>query len=864
MPPTPAWLDALNRAQAEYDDLTERLARTRPRLWDLWWMRNLPEDAHGKRPEGFDAEADRQLDPANEGTPAAEVKGCLDRLAELTRGEDGLPHGDDPEDLQAAIHRYADDHDLPAGLELKRTARDPYYSPADPVVVITGAGGDQALGRDLDDPLPCRLPSALLTSILIDDTPTTPDPGTAPTPNLTDLPAVCATLVGEFALLDTAANTPAAGGANALETALANPDTHIRGALPEYTGMWQQPWTPMYLQWEIRYCPTPFRSDDTDHWTFDGTTNTYRWKGTGAQSHDGNERRWPAFHGRSYLTPTTAYVLREQVRRYLDTFTGHQSEGLAHLLEDYAELDVLSQTLDGFNDWLLELDGSARLIPTGADPELLGDPQRVPDPGRPDAAPGPGRFQPVRAGQFFFDKLRITDRFGRTSQFMSNPDEPGSLRHWPAPSVRPDPTKPLYPDPLDTHRFIQLPPRLLQPARVRLEPVRAADNTRYTGAPPATDPAATPVVGWLMLNHLDRTLLVYAPDGSPLGELRVVAADTTLAWNVLPHAPHPGPDDPGFTRAYPQLSKMLTALLPPDGHGPRAFEALLTAIDQSLQSVTDPGAEADRSPARLIGRPLALIRAELAIQLQGPPPASPAWDRILSPPPADYPGHEWPVKLGAPERLTDGLIGYYASADGPGGDTDYDTLNIVEADLATDPYLRPITNGADLALPAKPGDQAVVHRLTLLADPHTAVHATTDILPVTALALDADLVQQALDRIEVSFRLDPLLAPTRAGDQTATASPCSAKPPGTHSPASSTATWAPTTSATPPPRPATGSPWTSATNARSAAWTSTPRTPSARIGCPPAIWNPPPTANSGRRSAATRPARTSTPPRQSR
>lgn len=82
--------------------------------------------------------------------------------------------------------------------------------------------------------------------------------------------------------------------------------------------------------------------------------------------------------------------------------------------------------------------------------------------------------------------------------------------------------------------------------------------------------------------------------------------------------------------------------------------------------------------------------------------------------------------------------------------------------------MRPIGHGHDLALPARPGDELVTHQLTLLADPHTAVHATTGILPVAALGLDADLVHQALARIRVSFRLDPLLAPTRAGEQEVT------------------------------------------------------------------------------------------------
>ncbi|MGX1762581.1 discoidin domain-containing protein, partial [Streptomyces lydicus] len=62
------------------------------------------------------------------------------------------------------------------------------------------------------------------------------------------------------------------------------------------------------------------------------------------------------------------------------------------------------------------------------------------------------------------------------------------------------------------------------------------------------------------------------------------------------------------------------------------------------------------------------------------------------------------------------------------------------------------------------------HHLTLLACPHTAVHATTDVLPVAEVAVDADTTHRALARIRASFRLNPLLAADRFGPPTAAAS----------------------------------------------------------------------------------------------
>ncbi|MFE2936770.1 YidB family protein [Streptomyces sp. NPDC059278] len=62
-----------------------------------------------------------------------------------------------------------------------------------------------------------------------------------------------------------------------------------------------------------------------------------------------------------------AEALAKKLPSFVDSVSpeGRIDQGLVRsrslsLDEDGAELDVLSQTLDGFNDWLLEQDGSAR------------------------------------------------------------------------------------------------------------------------------------------------------------------------------------------------------------------------------------------------------------------------------------------------------------------------------------------------------------------------------------------------------------------------------------------------------------------------------------------------------------------------
>ncbi|MFI1184218.1 discoidin domain-containing protein [Streptomyces sp. NPDC020799] len=782
VPPPPAWLEELNTAQQEYDALAPQLERARWRLWSLWWLSHQP--AYKDRPADFNTNAARQINPAIQGTLAHRTAAMLARSEALL---EYLPHGTSPEGLQEAIEVFAGRQTppLPAALELKRVARDVFFRAADPVVMMTNTGSIEPLGRDEEDPLPCRTPAELVTRMKIGNTWTNPQ-YLAP-PDLGDVPAPATVqkLLKEFFLLDKAAFT---NNGTALTTALATPGAYFEGGAPaEYTGLWEQPWTPMYLQWELDYCPLPFRTGTTGHWSFDGTD--YQWNGTGtppanAEPGDNPEGNvlWRRFEGRCFLTPTAPWVLREQVKRYLQTYGDTEAGELASLLAQYSNPDLeetLSQSLDGFSDWLLVRDSSGRRVPAPAElapltPGLTGDPATVPFPDEPYKPGDLGRFQAVRAGQFYFRDLRIIDRFGRVCDRTNTSAPEGgnpnydNLKLVTTPTTTPG--RPLYPNLQFPQRFVQLPPRLLQGARCRFEAVRASDNTAFTTpAPVPDDPRDTPLAGWLLLNYLDKNLLVYAPDGSPLGELRTVADGTRVAYSPLPHSRYTSPA--GFAGDYPDLAQLLTHLTTTLGReGPAAFERLMATIDQSLDHVEDSSAQDDGLPARIIGHPVALIRATVNIDLKGPPLPNPSWNTALNEPDESYLDYTWPIRLGESIRPDDGLIGYYSSTNGPDRPISYTTFHALQpATTNTSPYVQPAryetTAGApapDLTLPARPTDRdPVTHHVTLLADPHAPIHATTGILPIASLTLDTDLVHQSLDRIRASFRLDPLLAPAR-------------------------------------------------------------------------------------------------------
>ncbi|CAO5171571.1 conserved hypothetical protein [Frankia sp. AiPs1] len=740
----PQWLDELNAFQAEYETAAQELDDAQARLRTLWWLKELPD-----HPDSFDAAAAQaQFNASSDTTLAYRAVTAAATMRQLVQTE-GLPDGLLPADLEPQIAAYAAKVGLSDSLELRRLARGDFHSTADPAIVIAGGGLTQPLTRHPDKPLPTRLESELITAVTINGRPESPPP---PQVNLAGLPAAAGPLLREFAALDLAAiSIDHESNRPALEVVLEDRSL-IAGTPPEYAGMWRQPWLPMYVQWDLRYHAIPYQDETGRHWAINDEGTEYAWLGTGDAPGDGIDGpSWLAFTGRALITPSAPYVAAAQIDRLLETHGATRDAGLRALRDDYRNMDLLAQTLEGFNDHLLMRDIGVRAVLPGDITPLTGDVAYVPAPAD-DADDSRPRFQPLRAGQLYFRDLRVIDRFGRSVVITSVPGD-RFKQFTPVLADSVTPTEPLHST--DPQRFLQLPPRLLHDARLRFEVARAQDDQALP--PGRATPAGTntPIAGWLLVNHLDQNLLLYAAAGDPVGELREVGSGVT--FTPLPGSAYRDETDPALRADHPHLAGFVHALVGP----PARFTALLNTINHSVQSIVDPAAEDDRSPAKLIGRPLALYRARLNLELRGEPLTSQAWDQAVTPDTPEYPTYPWPIRLGDPDRLADGLIGYYASGSGPGGDTDYTQLHVTRP-VCADPYLVEIGNGEGIALPATPpGSEKRIHHLTVLADPHVPVHATTHILPVIPTQLPGDLVHQALRRIRAAFRLSPLLAPVR-------------------------------------------------------------------------------------------------------
>ncbi|MBP8806300.1 MAG: IPT/TIG domain-containing protein [Kofleriaceae bacterium] len=310
-------------------------------------------------------------------------------------------------------------------------------------------------------------------------------------------------------------------------------------------------------------------------------------------------------------------------------------------------------------------------------------------------------------------------------------------------------------DPTTAATLVQLPPAALQPARLDVRLLANDDDGASDAAGPRVvrglHPSADPILGWVLPDHLGHGLALYDGGGHALGALAVgqpVTGPATVCFTPAPEARLRSLDD--LAKAIPHFGPFIAALA---ATGPTTFQAFLAAIDETLWSTAPAEAHLDRSLATLIGRPLAFMRAELQLVLDGPPALDPSWQYTFAPAPNPLAGFDFAVELGALDRLEDGLIGYFV------GD-DFQTFNIVPAAGATaDGFLRPI--GADGVYPTLRFDGVTTLTVAMLVDPRAAVHATTAILPVTSVRPPARRVDAALARLEVDVPIRGLLAAAR-------------------------------------------------------------------------------------------------------
>jgi hypothetical protein len=736
--PGPRHLHDPNDAQRDLDAALRRIDEARRNLFELWWLKGLKDNGYYTGDDFDDTVCRRHRERWEKALASATgaAQEARDRLSIVPSGAFAAPDQE-------------------------------FHEVSDPVVLLKGTKVTDPLTGDTA--LACRTGEHTLDE-LGDLKPESPMPGAwcadvLPVHNRSAMLRV----LTEFSLLHRAL-TPAGPAATPPTTLQDHLDTRADEAAARGIRVWTLPWIPLYLEWTLQCQPLAYARDGTRYWSFDGTRFRLVEKhaATAAVGDAG------VLSGKSLLTPLPQYAGSRTAEQHADNAPDpEQARAYRELARLLGEGDLLCQTLNGVNAFFRQQAPTAHLA-RGAAAAYSGN--EAPKPTKTSQQ----HFTPVRAGQVRFLSLTLVDAFGRSVEIIGKNNHGIRAIHC-SPATRL--SSGYVHGGHDRATVAELPPRIAHGARLRFDIL----DPHADQPPSAFRPVLNPLCGWLLVNRVDHTLIVYHPDGTAFGQVQIHHQPSgpgdvvrTTVWRALP----PRPPAETWTQARAVLPRRLVQLLDPFLAVPRTrttddFDDLLSLIDQQLSSLARSRYEHDNA-AVLAGRPIAVVRAGLRLETNGTPPAG-AKSSFGQAGALKLADHRWPVRLGTAELPEDGLVAY---CDGDAADTLWapQALWPVPPDTA---YIRRVVDGDPdsqdpaLLLRAGPADDSLTvrpyHCVTLLMDPWQGVRAVTDILPVTTLRLPEGQARPVLSHLKVPFALGPLLAraaPAEPGRPPEVVMPC--------------------------------------------------------------------------------------------
>jgi len=479
------------------------------------------------------------------------------------------------------------------------------------------------------------------------------------------------------------------------------------GAVPSGVAVnyYKAGWYPLFLEWDISFYPDEHilcAEPNFQNWEFGGVD--YRCISEECIVQSGKER---TLDGRMLITPHAAEQLSYQVRQ------GIKSEALSQRAEN---LNILSQAISGLNEEFLmrkQRIPMALYASENEDAAMVELVRRYAGEFCDTQPLYQEVFAPIRAGYFHFNKIWITDSFGRFQE-LSRPDV------YVSETMRTGETA-LVKD-------VMLPPRLAQPTRLMFQWI-CKDREEEAGFVDT----ASPICGWLIPNHFDQSLQVFSTEGDAVGSLQVVDFGRGMAWKNAPGTPFAAeiPRD-----VNPELYGLLKSLL---DAGSNAFYQYMQCIDTAFSDMSY--ASNKPTEALFVGRPLAVVRASLQLQQYGPPERYKQLEELKkSPDPTgmtDITKAGFTVLLGIKKHSGDGMIGFYKMKDGR---VDYGTFYTNRCE-GNDGFVSD-DNSLTLRLCAKEPE-----KLTILMEASGSVFIESGILPVKKVGLAKELVGQALDKL---------------------------------------------------------------------------------------------------------------------
>lgn len=545
-----------------------------------------------------------------------------------------------------------------------------------------------------------------------------------------------------------------------------------RDPSPVAVTCWRQPWSPVWLEWEVALEP----GDGLAGWALGRIDFTGAAQVTGATL---------AIRGRSPITTGLARTYQAVIQSYLiaeeqrdeanegEIAQGHQDR-LADLADFLGGADLGSVTLDAAADvWLA--------IGSGPDGHVLPVPDEV---AREFADAGLPRL--IASGRLRLSQARIIDTFGRWRDLaVDRVALPAALRTQDA-QGRP---------------AMHLPPRIALPARLMwrfVDPAHAGANPAEATLDQAEPRNTTnPISGYLLPDFIDESIEFFDAAGQPLGEVLHDPVTGGLVWEggVGREGPAVTMPEEGLSPAARLCGRIARGMIDadiaqradPETEGLESpLSAFLRAVDTTMWGVEGAmGAASGATIAGLVGRPVAIVSTTLWLDIPRELAQTGAFgetatavrDFLIAQGVHDaVKAQAFDIRLGDLSKGQDGLYGYFL------GD-DFTRFNLIGAEIAAKARINRLGRGyrailggiagqlgtgflpapspidcpyiaPSRALALHPGHKV---RVTLLMHPSARVHATTGILPRKSLELLRDWVAPGLARIAPSARVGPVL-----------------------------------------------------------------------------------------------------------
>lgn len=494
-----------------------------------------------------------------------------------------------------------------------------------------------------------------------------------------------------------------------------------------YGREYEASWNPLILEWELEFYPdrellTP--SFTLKNWELEGLDFVYK----GALPESGRKE---VLRGRTLLTDHASQTLKEASERFIKTRDG------TYVAEEMP-YQVLSQALTGFRESLLcrrqDLQYPARAV-SGLDPKLASMAQYWLNGAETLTADGKLGFYPLLAGFVRFTSFHVIDGFGRVQVFK------------PAAVIVPDRCQTLE---SQMNTYLVMPPRLLKPSRLHFQWQNAKD-----GCPCADVTETSPLCGFIWPNFAEASLLVYSPEGKMLGSMQTVfRLETGLAETVWRNAPGENYLYQDYPKELlPEMRDILEGIRIGAQKEKDLLPHLLQMLDECFWNIY--GREAQESDAgfAVLGHPIAVARAQVALEVQGRQAAPPASLAGKKKPFAGLQDTLFPVRFGNPGQKGDGTVGFY-DLEEANPFSRLHVCGVTHEKFHDGGYL-----DGRLGISLRISKKRKHHRLIFLLSPYGKMHLISGILPVKKVSLPGTAVGRALKNIFYTLYCAPVMTP---------------------------------------------------------------------------------------------------------